>query len=173
MRKFIFNIYLLIKGIFSSTLDKTVIIHEENNPISIQQQQKKTLAYYFNVNREDKIEYTNTAEDFDCNYSYLDDVKDYRFNRISEQVGLIYEVDQKTPKNAAEVFDMTYEQYEDYKKNIIPLAKERKILEHEIKEFLEGDKLDRIKNRIREQKKLLAQRQVANAVKKLENGTRR
>ena len=52
----------------------------------------------------------------------------------------MYEEDGKTPKNAAEVFDMSYEVYEEYKKKILPIAKERTIKYEEIESFIEENK---------------------------------
>ena len=51
-------------------------------------------------------------------------------------MGLVYEDDGKTPKNASEVFDMSYEEYEEYKEKIIPIAKNRSIDYAEIAEFM-------------------------------------
>jgi len=103
------------------------------------------LAKY-NVNAEDKIDYTNTYKHHHNNFNHLDDPNNPEFkdaaggSRLLEQVGLVYERDGKTPRNPAEVFDMTYEEYTKYKEKILPRAATKKISYNEIKRFVERER---------------------------------
>ena len=101
--------------------------HEVKDPASWGNHQLQRFLELYNVNSEDKIRYTNTKPDFESNYKHLDDVEDERFDNVTEVIGLKYEEDGKTPLNAAEVFDMTYEEYDMYKKTILPMAKHNTI----------------------------------------------
>lgn len=131
------SIWIWLKSVFGTKIEGLDSISDQDPTSSTwTKQQYKEFFDLYNVDREDKIEYTNTHEDHHSNFKHLDDVTDERFERVSEQVGLIYEADGKTPKDVAAKFDMTYEEYVDYKKKILPHAKDRKITEEEILRFL-------------------------------------
>ena len=144
MNKFISKIKLLwffAKALFGARLEgiDTPIdsqTQEVKDPTSWGKYQLQRFLELYNVNAEDKINYTNTKADFESNYKHLDDPENERFDNVTEVVGLKYEEDGKTPLNAAEVFDMTYEEYELYKKAIIPRAEHKTIEYKEIEEFL-------------------------------------
>lgn len=137
MKRFIFWIYIGIKSMFGTKIEGVDTSGEQEAASSSWYKQiKKGFLDIYNVDHEDKIDYTNTHADHHSNFKHLDDPEDERFDRLAEQKGLIYEADGNTPKNAAEMFDMTYEEYEDYKKKILPHAKDRRITEEEIAEFL-------------------------------------
>jgi len=117
VRNLLFSIYLWLKALFGTKIEGTDVEPNGSDvPSSWAKEQKKGFWDIYNVDAEDKIDYTNTHEDHHSNYKHLDDIHDERSRRISEQVGLKYEEDGKTPLNASEVFDMTYEQYEEYRK---------------------------------------------------------
>lgn len=133
-------IWFFVKAIFSTSLEDITRVDTEQTvgakkALSPAEQLRRFLELY-NVNAEDKIDYTNTHEDHHSNFKHLDDVKDERFDNVTEQLGLLYESDGKTPLNAAEVYDMTYEEYEDYKEKVLPIAKERTITMADIEEFV-------------------------------------
>jgi hypothetical protein len=100
----------------------------------------------YNVNAEDKIDYTNTHKHHHSNFAHLDDPNSPEFKdanggeRVLEQVGLVYEKDGKTPRNPAEVFDMTYEEYTKYREKILPRAATKKITYGQIKRFVERER---------------------------------
>lgn len=100
----------------------------------------------YNVDAEDKIDYTNTHKHHHNNFNHLDDPNNPEFkddtggSRLLEQVGLVYEKDGKTPRNPAEVFDMTYEEYTKYKEKILPRAATKKITYGQIKRFVERER---------------------------------
>lgn len=138
VKKLWISIYLFFKGLFGSKLEGVDSLPTEVGvPTELTQEQKKHLWDLYNKDSEDRINYTNTHHHHYNNFDHLDDVSHPDFNRIAEQVGLTYEEDGKTPKNPAAVFDMTYEQYEEYKKKILPHAKDRKITMEEIKELFD------------------------------------
>jgi len=136
MLKKLLLIWFLIKTVFSTKLDgiDSAIDSEEGSSISgvTKQDLKKFFALY-NVDKEDVVEYTNTYEDHHSNFKHLDKMND----KLTEVAGLIYEEDGKTPKNAAEVFDMSYEEYNEYKKKILPLAIDRVIKFEDINSFID------------------------------------
>ena len=124
-------IWFFVKAIFSTNLEQITKIDTEQTAgakktLSPAEQLQKFLELY-NINAEDKIDYTNTHEDHHSNFKHLDDVNDERFDNVTEQLGLLYDTDGKTPLNAAEVYDMTYEEYETYKETVLPIAKTRAI----------------------------------------------
>ena len=134
-------IWFFIKAIFSTNLEEITRIDTEQTAgtkkaLSPAEQLRRFLELY-NVNAEDKIDYTNTYEDHHSNFKHLDDVEDERFDNVTEQLGLLYESDGRTPLNAAEVYDMTYEEYETYKESVLPIAKDRTITMEDIAEAIE------------------------------------
>ena len=104
-------------------------------------QNKNDLKRFFeiyNVNAEDRIDYTNTHAHHHSNFKHLDNgVQD----DVLEVVGLIYEDDGRTPKNPAEVFDMTYEEYNSYTEKILPISKERTIKYEDIANFIKTSRI--------------------------------
>ena len=133
-------VWFFVKAIFSTSLEQITKIDTEQGvtkkkSLSPAEQLKKFFELY-NVDVEDKIDYTNTHEDHHSNFKHLDDTSDERYDNVTEQVGLMYEADGKTPSNAAEVFDMTYQDYEVYKKSVLPIANTRKITFDDIKKRL-------------------------------------
>ena len=136
MRKLIIKVYLLLKGLFGTKIEGTDNSGiTEPVPLTWTKQTAKHLWDLFNADAQDKIDYTNTHADHHSNFKHLDDPEDERFDNVTEQVGLTYEKDGMTPFNAAEVYDMTYEEYEDYKDNILPIAmgkNARKITKEEL-----------------------------------------
>lgn len=133
-------IWFFFKAIFSTDLDKVLKIDSQETQgqrkaLSPAEQLKRFFEIY-NVNVNDKIDYTNTHEHHHSNFKHKDEFNE----ELTEVVGLLYEEDGKTPKNAAEVFDMSYEVYEEYKKKILPIAKERTIKYEEIESFIEENK---------------------------------
>ena len=138
MKKYFILIYLWIKSLFGTKVEGTESSSDrDSNSSTWIKTQKKQFWDIYNVDAEDRIDYTNTHKDHHSNFKHLDDPTDERFERVTEQKGLIYEKDGKTPYNAAEIYDMTYEQYEEYKAKILPIAKDRKITKEEIERFLE------------------------------------
>ena len=136
VKRLVFRFWLHCKGIFGTKIEGTDSSESNTGvPITIFQTQQERLLAFFNQNRNDVIDYTNTVHHFQNNYGHLDDVNDPEFDNVTEQVGLVYDKDGKTPLNAAEMFDMTYEQYREYKKKILPHAKSRKITMEEIDEL--------------------------------------
>lgn len=134
-------IWFFIKAIFSTNLEEITRIDTEQTvgakkALSPAEQLRRFLELY-NVNAEDKIDYTNTYEDHHSNFKHLDDVEDERFDNVTEQLGLLYDTDGRTPLNAAEVYDMTYEEYETYKESVLPIAKDRTITMEDIAEAIE------------------------------------
>jgi len=130
-------VWFFIRTILSTSLEDITKIGAEVNQsqrkaLSPAEQLKKFLADY-NVEAEDKIDYTNTYEHHHSNFKHKDEYNE----ELQEIAGLVYEEDGKTPKNAAEVFDMTFEEYESYKNKILPHAKERTIRFEEINAFIE------------------------------------
>ena len=107
--------------------------HEVSKPTDWSKHTVKRFAELYNVNAEDKIDYTNTHEHHHSNFKHKDEFNE----ELQEVAGLVYEEDGKTPKNAAEVFDMTYEEYEAYKEKILPQSKDRTISYEEVKKFIE------------------------------------
>lgn len=141
MLKKIKIIWFFIKAIFSTNLEEITRVDTEQTvgakkALSPAEQLRRFLELY-NINAEDKIDYTNTYEDHHSNFKHLDDVEDERFDNVTEQLGLLYESDGKTPLNAAEVYDMTYEEYETYKETVLPIAKERTITMQDIANAIE------------------------------------
>ena len=134
INKIITTVYLFLKGIFGASLEDTV----KNTPesISITKSIRQSFWDIYNVDYQDKIEYTNTYEDHHSNFKHLDDTKDERFGTVSEQVGLIYGKDGIIPLNAAEVYDMTYEVYEEYKAKVLYKGRVKKVTGEEINIFL-------------------------------------
>tara|TARA_R110000765_G_scaffold26628_8_gene64951 strand:+ start:3186 stop:3611 length:426 start_codon:yes stop_codon:yes gene_type:complete len=129
-------VWFFFKTIFSTSLEDitkidTEVSQSQRKALSPAEQLKKFLSNY-DVTKEDKINYTNTREDHLSNFKHLDKMND----TLTEVVGLLYEEDGKTPKNAAETFDMSYEEYNEYKKKILPLSKERMIKFNDIKAFM-------------------------------------
>ncbi len=139
VKRLLFNVYLYFKGLFGTRIEGTTTSTASTKGVILTwiQEQEKSFLHFYNVDREDRIDYTNTKHHFDTNYGHLDDANHPEFGGALEQVGLLYESDQKTPKNAAEVFDMTYEEYLVYKKKILPHAKNRKITLEEIQELFD------------------------------------
>ena len=138
MRKVLVSVYIYIKMFFGIKLEGVDTVADETGTESTWiKRQKLNLWDLYNKEVEDRIDYTNTHKDHHSNFKHLDDSKDERFDRLDERVGLIYEEDGKTPFNAAEVYDMTYEQYDEYKLKILPNAKERKITMEEIEALFE------------------------------------
>tara|TARA_R110000764_G_scaffold139641_1_gene227702 strand:- start:312 stop:731 length:420 start_codon:yes stop_codon:yes gene_type:complete len=136
VRNLLFSITIFFKGLFGSKIEGTQNSGiTEAVPLSWTKQVKKNLWDLYNKDVEDKIDYTNTHEHHHSNFKHLDDANDPEFGGIAEQVGLLYEEDGQTPLNAAEVYDMTYEEYTDYKEKILPFAKKRKITMEEIEEL--------------------------------------
>tara|TARA_R110002167_G_scaffold151918_2_gene345736 strand:- start:26 stop:451 length:426 start_codon:yes stop_codon:yes gene_type:complete len=130
-------VWFFFKTIFSTSLEDITKIDTEvsqfqRKALSPAEQLKKFLSNY-DVTKEDKINYTNTREDHLSNFKYLDKMND----KLTEVAGLLYEEDGRTPKNAAEVFDMSYEEYNEYKKKILPFAIDRVIRFGEINAFVE------------------------------------
>jgi hypothetical protein len=113
-----------------------------NNWSKYQNTVQEFLAKY-NVDNEDRIDYNNTRKHHYSNFSHLDNPDDPEFkdksggDRLLERVGLVYEEDGKTPRNPAEAFDMTYEEYNEYKKKILPRAATKKVTYNDIKRFVE------------------------------------
>ena len=137
-KKIFITIYIYIKSFFGTKVEGTD--GGQDSPDispSLVQRIKKNLWDLYNVDAEDKINYTNTHADHHSNFKHLDDPEDERFDNVTEQVGLKYEEDGNTPLNAAEVFDMSYEDYQTYKKKILPHAKDRKITMEEIQELFD------------------------------------
>ena len=103
------------------------------------------LAKY-NINAEDRIDYNNTRKHHYGNFDHLDNPDNPEFkdksggDRVLERQGLIYDKDGKTPFNPAEAFDMTYEEYDKYKKKILPRAETKRITYNDIKRFLEKER---------------------------------
>jgi len=136
MRRFILTVYLYIRSFFGTKIEGVDTVQDKGAvPSTWIKRQKQNLWDLYNQDIEDRIDYTNTHHHHFSNFNHLDDVSHPDFHRIAEQVGLTYEEDGKTPLNAAAVFDMTYEQYEEYKKKILPQAKDRKITMEEIEEL--------------------------------------
>ncbi len=100
----------------------------------------------YDVNKEDKVDYTNTHKHHHENFKHLDDPNNPEFkdekggDRVLERVGLIYEADGKTPLNVADCFDMTFEEYRLYKEKILPQAIDRKIPYWEIQKFINAER---------------------------------
>ncbi len=145
------KIYLKIRlaGFYLKTLFSTTIMRFSGKEVEQQvvawKQYSNTVQDFldkYDVNKEDKIDYTNTHKHHHTNFRHLDDPNDPEFkdekggDRVLERVGLIYDTDGKTPKNVAECFDMTFEEYATYKANILPLAQDRKIAYWEIQRFM-------------------------------------
>ena len=135
VRNLLISTYIFLKGLFGSKIEGTESGITDTASSSWAQQVKKNLLDLYNKEAEDKIDYTNTHKHHHSNFKHLDDAEDPEFGGIAEQVGLLYEEDGKTPLNAAEVFDMTFEQYTTYKNKILPHAKGRKITMEEIEEL--------------------------------------
>lgn len=119
-----------IEGIDTYTESK---VQQTIDPKAWGQEQLRRFLAIYNIHAEDKIDYTNTYEHHHTNFKHLDTGEQTDVLSIS---GLIYEEDGQTPRNAAEVFDMTYEEYSEYKKKILPIAKERVITFEEVQEFI-------------------------------------
>lgn len=117
----------------------------EHNWKKYQNTVQEFLAKY-DVNAEDKIDYNNTRKHHYGNFDHLDDPDHPEFkdksgrDRVLERKGLVYERDGKTPLNPAEVFDMTYEEYDKYKNKILPRSKTKKITYNEIKRFMDRER---------------------------------
>jgi hypothetical protein len=133
--------WFLIKAIFSTNLDE-ITTYEKSTTTGLRvrlspAEQLKRFFEIYNVNREDVIDYTNTYEHHHTNFKHLDTGEQTRVLSIA---GLLYNEDGKTPKNAAEVFDMTYEEYTKYKEKVLPLAGTKKITHNDIKRFMERER---------------------------------
>lgn len=152
MNKFILKIRLIwfmVKSVFGTKIEELQAPTKEANLIEHTVRTTNTIRQFFekyDVTKEDKVEYTNTHQDHSTNFRHLDPKGTWREQegdkpneamKLLEIAGLIYEEDGRTPKNATEVFDMTYEEYEEYKKKIIPIAKERTIRFEEVQAFVE------------------------------------
>lgn len=120
-----------IEGLDSYTESK---VQQAIDPHSWGKEQLRRFLATYNVNAEDKIDYTNTYEHHYSNFKHLDNGEQ---TNVLEVVGLKYEEDGKTPLNAAEVFDMTYEEYSRYKESILPRAEHNTITYEEVKQFIE------------------------------------
>ena len=139
-----------VKGLFVTRLDESTTITTEpsgTNEVAIDHNkaaayQLKRFLEIYSIENQDVIDYTNTHEDHHSGFAYLCDMTDSRSRdeegdvRVSDVVGLIYEGDGKTPKNVAVVFDMNYEEYEEYKNKILPEAKNRAINFEEVEALM-------------------------------------
>jgi len=129
-------IWFFIRTVFSTKLagiDNATASDIEHSLSGVTKQDLKRFFELYDVDKEDVVAYTNTHEDHHSNFKHLDKMND----KLTEVAGLIYEEDGKTPKNAAEVFDMSYEEYNEYKKKILPFAIDRVIKFEEINSFIE------------------------------------
>jgi hypothetical protein len=123
-----------IEGFDSYTDSK---VQQAIDPHSWGKEQLRRFLATYNVNAEDKIDYTNTYEHHHSNFKHLDNGEQ---TNVLEVVGLKYEEDGKTPLNAAEVFDMTYEEYSKYKESILPRAEHSTITYEEVQEFIKNER---------------------------------
>lgn len=126
-----------IEGLDSYTESK---VQQAIDPHSWGKEQLRRFLTTYNVNAEDKIDYTNTYEHHHSNFKHLDNGEQ---TNVLEVVGLKYEEDGKTPLNAAEVFDMTYEEYSRYKESILPRAEHNTITYEEVRQFIEEQRTNK------------------------------
>lgn len=143
MRNLLLRTYIFLKYLFGTKLvlekqPKSDIPTIETKQESYGAYQLRRFLEIFDINKEYEviIHTPEVEEHFRTNYRYLDGPEG--LERIAEQQGLIYEMDGKTPKNPSAIYDFTYEEYKDYKETILPIARNRKITEEEIKEFIDS-----------------------------------